>query len=79
MAMEPRVAVEVDSIDVPAREGWSVVVAGRVEELGGAQLLRAQELGLEPWTIGEKARWFRLLPTRVSGRAIGLRAAKGYA
>lgn len=78
MVTEPRVSIEVDSVDVVARDGWSVVVSGRVEELGGDDLLAAQQLGLEPWTIGEKARWFRLLPTRISGRGIGLRAAKGY-
>jgi nitroimidazol reductase NimA-like FMN-containing flavoprotein (pyridoxamine 5'-phosphate oxidase superfamily) len=79
IAAEPRVAIEVDGIDVTAREGWSVVVAGRVVELGGDELIEAQHLGLEPWTVGEKARWFRLNPTRISGRGIGLRASKGYA
>jgi nitroimidazol reductase NimA-like FMN-containing flavoprotein (pyridoxamine 5'-phosphate oxidase superfamily) len=79
MASEPRVCIEVDSVDLVARDGWSVVVAGRVEELGGADVVAAEKLGLEPWTIGEKARWFRLHPTRISGRGIGLRAAKGYA
>ena len=79
IAAEPRVAIEADGIDLAARDGWSVVVAGRVEELGGDELIEAQHLGLEPWTIGEKARWFRLYPTRISGRGIGLRASRGYA
>lgn len=79
IAAEPRVAIEVDGIDLKNRDGWSVVVAGRVQELGGQELLDAQDLGLEPWTIGEKARWFRLLPTRVTGRGIGLRSRTGYA
>lgn len=79
MSAEPRVAIEVDNVDLVARDGWSVLAVGRVQELGGDELLDAQDLGLEPWTIGEKARWFRLRPVRVSGRGIGLRAAKGYA
>lgn len=79
IATEPRVAIEVDSVDLTARDGWSVVVSGRVEELGGDELLAAQDLNLEPWTIGQKARWFRLHPVRISGRGIGLRAARGYA
>lgn len=79
LASEPRVAIEVDHIDPVARDGWSVVVVGRVEELGGDQVVAAMELGLEPWTIGEKARWLRLNPTRVSGRGIGKRASKGEA
>jgi hypothetical protein len=78
IASDPRLSLEADWIDVEEREGWSVVVAGRATELGGAELLAAQELPLYPWTIGDKARWFRLTPLRVSGRAIGLRAHRGY-
>jgi nitroimidazol reductase NimA-like FMN-containing flavoprotein (pyridoxamine 5'-phosphate oxidase superfamily) len=77
LASDPRVAVEADGIDLEQRDGWSVVVAGIVEELGGDDLLAAQRLPLEPWTIGDKARWFRVKPLRISGRAIGLRAARG--
>ena len=76
---EPRVAIEADSIDLEAKDGWSVMATGRVEELGGDELVAAQSLGLEPWTIGAKARWFRLRPLHISGRVIGLRAAHGYA
>ena len=77
LTADPRVAVEVDGIDLERRDGWSVVVTGRVEELGGDDLLAAQDLGLQPWTIGDKARWFRLVPLQVSGRGIGLRASRG--
>jgi nitroimidazol reductase NimA-like FMN-containing flavoprotein (pyridoxamine 5'-phosphate oxidase superfamily) len=79
MASSPRVALEADAIDLDERDGWSVVVSGVVEEIGGDELLAAQRLPLEPWTIGDKARWFRIKPLRITGRAIGLRAARGYA
>ena len=79
IAADPRVSLEVDDLDLERCDGWSVVVAGRVRELVGAELVAAQRLPLEPWTIGDKARWFRLVPLRVTGRAIGLRAAHGYA
>jgi hypothetical protein len=79
LASDPRVALEVDGFDLEQRDGWSVVAVGRVEEIGGADLIAAQRLPLEPWTIGDKARWFRIVPLRISGRAIGLRAARGYA
>lgn len=78
ISTDPRVAIEVDAIDLEARDGWSVVLAGRLEELGGQELLDAQQLPLELWTIGDKARWFRLRPTRVTGRALGLRATRAY-
>jgi hypothetical protein len=78
LVSDPRVALEVDSIDLDRRDGWSVVVAGRVHELVGEELVAAQRLPLEPWTIGDKQRWFRLVPRRVTGRGIGIRAARGY-
>jgi hypothetical protein len=77
-AADPRVAIEVDAFDVDRRDGWSVVATGRVVELGGDDLLAGQGLGLEPWTIGDKARWFRLVSERLTGRGIGLRASRGY-
>jgi nitroimidazol reductase NimA-like FMN-containing flavoprotein (pyridoxamine 5'-phosphate oxidase superfamily) len=78
LAADPRISLEVDGIDIEHSDGWSVVMAGRVKELVGAELVAAQQLPLEPWTIGDKARWFRIVPLKVSGRAIGLRAAHGY-
>jgi nitroimidazol reductase NimA-like FMN-containing flavoprotein (pyridoxamine 5'-phosphate oxidase superfamily) len=78
LTADPRVALEVDAFDVEGHDGWSVVVAGRVVELVGDELVAAQKLPLEPWTIGDKQRWFRLVPRRVTGRGIGIRAARGY-
>jgi nitroimidazol reductase NimA-like FMN-containing flavoprotein (pyridoxamine 5'-phosphate oxidase superfamily) len=79
LSADSRVALEADAIDLERRDGWSVVVTGRVTELGGEEVIAAQRLELVPWTIGDKARWFRLIPLRVSGRGIGLRASRGYA
>ena len=70
----PTIALEVDAFDFEAREGWSVLLVGRAEEVAGKALTQARQLPLAPWSVGEKARWFRLTPTRVSGRAIGERA-----
>lgn len=75
----PRVALEVDGLDFDAGDGWSVLLVGPVKELGGAELIEARRLPLVPWAIGEKARWFRLTPTRVSGRGIGDRARRSKA
>ena len=73
------VALEVDGLDFEARDGWSVLVVGTAEEIGGSALIEAQRLPLAPWAVGEKARWFRLSPTRVSGRRISGRAHRGTA
>lgn len=68
---EPPVAVEVDGLDYDELRGWSVVALGTVAPLAGAALARAQSLPLAPWTVGEKARWFGVQVTQVSGREIG--------
>ena len=70
----PSVALEVDELDFEAQDGWSVLVVGTAKELGGRDLVQAQRLPLAPWSIGAKARWFRLTPLRVSGRRISGRA-----
>jgi nitroimidazol reductase NimA-like FMN-containing flavoprotein (pyridoxamine 5'-phosphate oxidase superfamily) len=76
IAADPRVALEVDSIDLEAQDGWSVVVAGRLVELNDGELVAARRLPLAPWTIGDKQRWFRLVPRRITGRGIGVRASR---
>jgi nitroimidazol reductase NimA-like FMN-containing flavoprotein (pyridoxamine 5'-phosphate oxidase superfamily) len=73
---DPRVAVEVDGLDLGERKGWSVVANGFVHELSGDELARARRLPLQPWTVGEKARWFGVPVARISGRVIGERAAR---
>lgn len=67
------VAFEVDAFDRASRTGWSVVVAGHLEEatrFDAATLARVRALPIEPWAGGEKPHWVRLVPTRVSGRRI---------
>jgi uncharacterized protein len=73
----PSVAMEVDGLDFEAQDGWSVLVVGTAKELGGRELIEAQRLPLAPWSVGAKARWFRLSPLRVSGRRISGPAHRG--
>ena len=77
LSHDPRVAVEADGIDLDRRTGWSVVLIGRARELGGADLHEAHRLPLVTWAVGDKARWFRVEPVRLTGRAIGERASRG--
>ena len=73
---EPTVALEADGLDFDDRRGWSVVAVGAVGELGPAALARARRLPLAPWTVGDKARWFGVRVSRLSGREIGERATR---
>jgi nitroimidazol reductase NimA-like FMN-containing flavoprotein (pyridoxamine 5'-phosphate oxidase superfamily) len=71
---DPPVAVEADGLDFDQKRAWSVVANGFVHELAGDEIARARRLSLEPWTVGEKARWFGVRVARISGRGIGDRA-----
>lgn len=66
-----QVAFEVDAIDVNWREGWSVLVQGRAEEvLDTVELERLHGLPLRPWGPGPKAAYVRIMSTQISGRRI---------
>jgi uncharacterized protein len=58
---------EVDDIDPFHRTGWSVLVQGSACERTSAEMT---DLRLQPWAVGKRDRWFRLIPTRITGRAI---------
>lgn len=65
---------EIDSVDREHRTGWSVVVTGRLEEVtdfDAAAWHRALDLPIDPWASGEKSHWMRLVPARITGRAVG--------
>jgi nitroimidazol reductase NimA-like FMN-containing flavoprotein (pyridoxamine 5'-phosphate oxidase superfamily) len=67
------VAFEVDGLDRQSRTGWSVVVAGRLEEVtlfDAATLKRVSALALYPWVPTQKDHWLRLVPKRMTGRRI---------
>jgi nitroimidazol reductase NimA-like FMN-containing flavoprotein (pyridoxamine 5'-phosphate oxidase superfamily) len=64
-------AFEVDSYDVVARTGWSVLVIGRAAEITDpAELERLRALGLAPWANGTKTHYVRLEPELLTGRRI---------
>ena len=68
------VAFEIDHLDRGSRTGWSVVVTGRLEELDpvrSKEWARSAGLGIDPWAGGAKDHIVRLVPTRITGRAVG--------
>lgn len=71
LAINPRVAVEIDGWD--EGEAFSVVVKGEAERLERSSDVDAAELlPLTPWVPTLKYRWVRIRPTSVSGRRFRL-------
>jgi len=70
------VAFEIDHLSREEREGWSVVVTGRLDEITptGAELDRLGRLPLTPWAGGVRDHWMRLGLGLVTGRRIGRRS-----
>jgi nitroimidazol reductase NimA-like FMN-containing flavoprotein (pyridoxamine 5'-phosphate oxidase superfamily) len=67
----PAVCFEVDGVDPEDGTGWSVLVKGRAVQIRDADELRAADrLQLQPWTLGDKVHWIRILPAEVTGRRI---------
>jgi nitroimidazol reductase NimA-like FMN-containing flavoprotein (pyridoxamine 5'-phosphate oxidase superfamily) len=65
---EYQVAVEVDQIDVEAREGWFVLVRGAAHHLDTeAERAPFIDAGLEPWVEGVPAHFIRVNPASIWG------------
>lgn len=65
---------EIDAFDDASRTGWSVVAAGRLDEITQYEshaMDAAQALPVDPWAGGDKPHWMRLTPTRITGRRVG--------
>jgi nitroimidazol reductase NimA-like FMN-containing flavoprotein (pyridoxamine 5'-phosphate oxidase superfamily) len=68
---EYKVAFEIDDIDVPGRQGWSVVIQGSAHRVQTeAERDLAMEAGVEPWPGGQRELFVRIVPSRVTGRRI---------
>jgi len=64
-------AFEVDAADDLGKEGWSVIVAGRVEEITRpTDVSRVERLGLEPLASGAEPHWLLVRTEVVTGRRI---------
>jgi nitroimidazol reductase NimA-like FMN-containing flavoprotein (pyridoxamine 5'-phosphate oxidase superfamily) len=77
---EYHVALEVDQIDLAARQGWTVLVRGAAHHLDTegerASILSA---GVESWIEGEPEHAIRINPTRIWGHRIRLPACSNPA
>jgi uncharacterized protein len=66
--------IEIDGLDREARTGWSVVLAGRLDEVtryDNATWERVTQLPVDPWAAGDKPRWMRIVADTVTGRRVG--------
>jgi nitroimidazol reductase NimA-like FMN-containing flavoprotein (pyridoxamine 5'-phosphate oxidase superfamily) len=65
------VAFEIDQIDEPGRQGWSVLIQGPAHHVEGeAERQAAAQAGVEPWPAGERELFLRIVPNHVTGRRI---------
>jgi len=64
------VAFEIDEIDTPGRQGWSVLIQGPAHHVSEAERESAERAGVEPWPAGERELFMRIVPNRVTGRRI---------
>src|SRR5260370_18674609 len=65
------VAFEIDEIDEPGRQGWSVLFQRPAHHVEGkSEREAAARAGVEPWPAGERELFLRIVPNRVTGRPI---------
>ena len=65
------VSLEVDQIDEPMSEGWSVLVTGHAELIvDPAELEQLGDLGIDPWPGGRREALIRIEAETISGRRI---------
>src|ERR1043166_1402490 len=65
------VAFEIDEIDLPGRQGWSVLIQGPAHHVeDAAERAAAEQAGVQPWPAGERELFLRIAPRRVTGRRI---------
>jgi nitroimidazol reductase NimA-like FMN-containing flavoprotein (pyridoxamine 5'-phosphate oxidase superfamily) len=69
---EYKVAFEIDSIDLAAQQGWSVLIQGPAHHVTSAEERAVREAGVEPWAPGPRELFVRIVPSRITGRRVGL-------
>jgi nitroimidazol reductase NimA-like FMN-containing flavoprotein (pyridoxamine 5'-phosphate oxidase superfamily) len=66
-----KVAFEIDSIDLAARQGWSVLIQGPAHHLAGDERDLIAGARIEPWAPGDREMVVRIVPSRITGRRVG--------
>jgi nitroimidazol reductase NimA-like FMN-containing flavoprotein (pyridoxamine 5'-phosphate oxidase superfamily) len=61
------VSFQIDSVDKATQTGWSVLVQGVAKEIAPGDV---PGMAVEPWAMGPKDHWIRIIPTSMTGRRI---------
>jgi hypothetical protein len=70
-AAQAQVSFEVDHLEEPLAEGWSVLASGLAQVVTTpSELETVRSLGLEPWAGGDKDTYLRISVTDMTGRRI---------
>ncbi|MBO0821191.1 MAG: pyridoxamine 5'-phosphate oxidase family protein [Nocardiopsaceae bacterium] len=67
-----KVAFEIDDIDPASKLGWSVLIQGPAHHVTGPEEDSVRRACVEPWAPGPRELFVRIVPSRVTGRRIGL-------
>ena len=68
---EFKVAFEIDQVDMAAREGWSVLIQGAAHHVDSeTEREAAMQSGVQPWPVGRREHFVRIIPSRIAGRRI---------
>jgi nitroimidazol reductase NimA-like FMN-containing flavoprotein (pyridoxamine 5'-phosphate oxidase superfamily) len=73
VGLDGPVCFEIDGFNRTTRAGWSVVVAGRLEEVDEHrtdEYCRVRALPLDPWAGADRDHWLRLVPSGITGRRV---------
>jgi nitroimidazol reductase NimA-like FMN-containing flavoprotein (pyridoxamine 5'-phosphate oxidase superfamily) len=65
-----KVAFEIDEIDLPGRQGWSVLIQGPAHHVTGAGRDAAVQAGVQALAPGKRELFVRIVPSRITGRRI---------
>jgi hypothetical protein len=66
---ERHVTFEVDGVDEPSGDAWSVIIKGEAVEIAGVVArFDAGDLPLFPWHTSPKPHYIRVVPVEVTGR-----------
>ena len=64
------VAFEIDEVDEPHRQGWSVLVRGTVHPVDPDVASFRERFDPEPWLLAERDAWLVVQPFSISGRRL---------
>lgn len=66
------VAFEVDYLEELVKEAWSVLVKGRIGTVSDSSELESLlgQRRLEPWALGDRQLYLRLVPVTITGRKV---------